>query len=513
MIKRESIISERVISYFRNKPDEENDQVIDDGTAEDLDFDQLFERLDKTKSRVGQQYLYDRLRRIPLNHDHYVEEEKVIAEFLKNEALKIKTEKLLGKLNKEGAFHISSLIQDEYISPPKWFFITNLLSLLGVLSLGLLIIEPRFIMLFLTVCIINLIIHYWNKKNLYYYLQSLPQLVELNRIAESLSKDSVFSNLNLAVGESISAINKIKPKMRLFQLDAGLQGDFQVFFWSVLEMVKIAFLLEPRALFKILRVLDEKRTEIENVFKYVGQIDSLQSIAELRKELNTYCIPVISDSGSQFEVEGMYHPLIENCVPNNIDVGDRSILLTGSNMSGKTTFIRSVAINVITGLTINTCFASSMAFSRLRVFSAIRISDDLLNNKSYYFEEVLKIKIMLDRSQDNQSNLFLLDELFKGTNTVERVSAGKAVLSALAKGNNLVFVSTHDIELTDLLKDEYDLYHFSEIVQDEQVHFDYKLKKGKASSRNAIKILELNDYPKEVISEAMQLAKSFDELV
>jgi len=180
-------------------------------------------------------------------------------------------------------------------------------------------------------------------------------------------------------------------------------------------------------------------------------------------------------------------------------------------MSGKTSFIRAIGLNVITGLTTNTCFAKSITFPLLKVFSAIRISDDLMNDKSYYFEEVLTIKEMLKDSVSGNTNLFLLDELFKGTNTVERISAGKSVLSALTKNNNKVLVSTHDIELTDMLSDEYELYHFSETVNDKNVGFDYKLKVGKLRNRNAIRILEINDYPEHVVKEAVEIAKELDK--
>ena len=152
-----------------------------------------------------------------------------------------------------------------------------------------------------------------------------------------------------------------------------------------------------------------------------------------------------------------------------------------------------------------------MQFPWMKVFSAIRINDDLLNDKSYYFEEVITIKEMLKESE-NGHNLFLLDELFKGTNTVERISAGKAVLSALTKANNKVLVSTHDIELADLLIDEYELYHFSETVDHQTVGFDYKLKEGKLQRRNAIKILEINEYPKDVVKEAVQISKELDAM-
>ena len=262
----------------------------------------------------------------------------------------------------------------------------------------------------------------------------------------------------------------------------------------------------------LLRQLDTKRKEIERVYSFVGYIDSLVSISSLRQGLKIYCLPKIQNGRKVLDAAEMYHPLIVNCVPNSIKVNGQSILLTGSNMSGKSSFIRTIGLNLITGSTINTCFASQFCYSRLKIFSAIRISDNLMNDKSYYFEEVLTIKEMIDKSQMASCNLFLLDEIFKGTNTIERISAGRAVLSYLNNESNIVFVSTHDIELAELLKDTYRLYHFSEQVDNKTVDFDYKLKEGKLINRNAIRILEINDYPEQIITEAIELSKKLDEI-
>jgi DNA mismatch repair ATPase MutS len=108
------------------------------------------------------------------------------------------------------------------------------------------------------------------------------------------------------------------------------------------------------------------------------------------------------------------------------------------------------------------------------------------------------------------SSLFLLDEPFKGTNTKERVAISKAVLSALAKENNIVFVSTHDIELSRLLESDYDLYHFTESVRDGRLTFDYKLKAGVTSERNAIKILEICHYPDDIIRDAYDIVDQLE---
>jgi DNA mismatch repair ATPase MutS len=106
--------------------------------------------------------------------------------------------------------------------------------------------------------------------------------------------------------------------------------------------------------------------------------------------------------------------------------------------------------------------------------------------------------------------LFLLDELFKGTNTIERISSAKAILSAITSENNKVIVSTHDIELTEMLSDQYELYHFSETLQENNIKFDYKLKEGRLKNRNAIRILEINNYPKEIINEALAISRQLD---
>jgi DNA mismatch repair ATPase MutS len=255
-------------------------------------------------------------------------------------------------------------------------------------------------------------------------------------------------------------------------------------------------------IFNILKKLDCRREDIRNIFEYVGEIDSFLAINDLRRDFSYYCHPVIKNS-HVLEFQDIYHPLIINCIPNSLKIKEKSILLTGSNMAGKTTFIRTVAINVLLAQTINTCFAKKFKLRTMNIFSAIRISDDLLNDKSYYFEEVLTIKSMIERSETLSNNLFLLDEIFKGTNTTERIAAGKAVLSYLAKSdNNIVFVSTHDIELAELLNDYYDLYHFTEIIKDNELHFDYKIKEGRLTTSNAIRILEINNYPKEIIDDA-----------
>lgn len=511
-LKTDSFDFEYIESYFRKKDHSTAFQTLSEKTCNDLDFQELFMYFDRTNSKVGQQYLYNKLRNIPADSTENIKNEKLLDEFTNNPDFRVTVQSQLCKLNDREVYSIATLFQDEILKPPQWYFIVPLLSFTSALSFVLAFFNPVFLLVMLGLSIINIVIHFWNKKNLNNYFSSIPQLSKLNGVAQELFKNEILKEVNPNLMKSARVINKVSSRMSFFNLEVEIQTDQRIVFWAMLELVKIVFLIEPLFLFGTLKRIDTKRTEIEDVFLFVGKIDALVSIASLRKGLNMFCTPKIIDSQKKLSAHEVYHPLIENCVKNNLHVNDKSILLTGSNMSGKTSFIRTIAINFITGLTLNTCFAKEFSMPRVRIFSAIRISDDLMNDRSYYFEEVITIKEMIEKSKADNLNLFLLDEIFKGTNTVERISAGKAVLSSLNEANNIVFVSTHDIELADLLKNEYDLYHFSEIVDHKTVDFDYKLKEGKLKNRNAIRILQINDYPENIIKEAIEISEVLDKI-
>ncbi len=507
-IKDESFHFDLIEKYFRAKDNSDSFQTLSDKTCNDLDFDELFMFLDRTCSKVGQQYLYQTLRIIPKSIHRT--DEKLIEQFLNDADFRSSVQIKLSELKSDDVYYISTLFQDAHQKEPKWFFITRVLLFAVLLSVFLILFFPRFIFILIGVFILNLVIHLWNKRNLYQYLESIPQLLRLINIASELRNDSRLANQSPGLSASLKSISILKTKMSFFRVESKMNNDLAALAWGLIELFKILFLVEPLLLFDVLRKLDSKRKEMEEIFSFVGKIDVMYSIASLRKTVPGYCIPEVLEQDKRLQAERVFHPLLPECVENDIDIDQNSILLTGSNMSGKTTFIRTIGINAITGLTINICFAARFSMPKIRVFSAIRISDDLLNDKSYYFEEVLTIKEMLDTAREGKPNLFLLDEIFKGTNTVERISAGKAVLSSLNRDQNIVLVSTHDIELADLLKDEYDLYHFSEKVKNSTVDFDYKIKDGKLKTRNAIRILEINDYPEEIIQEANGISKKLD---
>ncbi len=509
-LKNETFLFNWISEYFQKDMKSDASHILSDKACNDLDFEELFMFLDRTNSKIGQQYLYHQLRSYNDENNINEEEEKLIQKIANAEQFRSLLEKQISKLNQTESFYIAKLFQDKPISAPKWYRILPYLSFISLISIISLSFSNTMVFVVPVLIIINMGIHYKNKNNLDHYISSLPELLKLQSIAKNLlDYDSdIFKEEEFK--ESVSVIEKMKKHFYLFQLENRAQSDVTNLFWGSMEFIKIILLLEPIMFFKALNRIRTHQKQISTIFNSIGRLDMLYSISSLRKATENYCLPNFSNPEVGIKATGIYHPLIENCVRNDIDTVEKSILLTGSNMSGKTTFIRTIGINVITAMALNTCFAEGIQLSKMRLMSAIRISDDLMDEKSYYFEEVTTIKEMIGCSESNYFHLFLLDEIFKGTNTIERISAGKAVLSYIAKNNNLVFVSTHDIELADLLKEEYDLYHFSEIISDDKVDFDYKLKEGKLKTRNAIRILAINQYPNTVIEEAKSIAEKLD---
>lgn len=201
--------------------------------------------------------------------------------------------------------------------------------------------------------------------------------------------------------------------------------------------------------------------------------------------------------------------MIEKPVANSFSTRN-SVLLTGSNASGKSTFLKTVAINTVLAQTVYTCLAKTYRASFYRVYSSMALQDNLVNNESYYIVEIKSLKRIIDKANEEVPMLCFVDEVLRGTNTVERISASSRILYDLSKKNCLCFAATHDIELTAILEKVYNNYHFQEEIEDNQVRFDYKLYQGQATSRNAIKLLGIIGFEQPIIEAAETVAKSFE---
>jgi len=495
-----------ISSYFRrNKHKKSAYQIISDQTNLDLDINDVFKFIDRTSSKIGQQYLYNKI--------HIIQSQKKLTDFhsfiktfQKDKEARLNSQILLSELDNPEAYALEELINGEQIEKPKIMWLIYLLSFSTVLFIVLGFKYPVLFICLIPIFLTNLVFHYKNKADIGEYLSAINILSKSLTISKKLVKlkpiNSYFKDKNF-----LKEISSIKFRTEFIRFEKKFDSEFYFLMWIISELIKVTFNIEYIIFYSFIDSISAKKGSIEKMYLFIGEIDAAISTASLMDDKIQQCTPKFLDT-KEVKATGIFHPLIENCITNNLSIKGNSVLLTGSNMSGKTTFIRTVAINAIIAQTLNICFAKEYVAPFFKIYSSIRIEDDLSQNTSYYLSEVLTIKNIVEASKDDNPCLFVLDELFKGTNTVERISGGKAILNYINKGNNIVYVSTHDIELTDLLKeDNYELFHFSELIENDKLIFDHKLKEGKLKTRNAIKILSLYDYPTEIIEEARETEK------
>ena len=286
-------------------------------------------------------------------------------------------------------------------------------------------------------------------------------------------------------------------------------GDILDMFVSYLRMLFHIDLIKFNGMLKI---YDKHVEELNELYQVVGYLDALCAAASFRALLGEggYCVPeLLSESVPVYEAEGLYHPLLESPVTNSIKTS-RSVLLTGSNASGKSTFLKSVAMGALLAQTVHTVPAKAYRASYFQILSSMALRDNMQGNESYFIVEIKSLKRMFEAAKAPVCTLCFVDEVLRGTNTVERIAASREVLAGLANnGRTLCFAATHDIELTYLLEQDCDNYHFEETVTDDKVEFDYLLHAGRATSRNAIKLLRMLGYPQEVIERAEDSAEHF----
>ena len=239
------------------------------------------------------------------------------------------------------------------------------------------------------------------------------------------------------------------------------------------------------------------------MFAAIGHLDAGQAIAAWRNTLPQWTVPEFTEDHKAIHVEELVHPLLSGAVPNSLDIDQTSVLVTGSNMSGKTTLVRALGVGAVLAQTIHTACARVWRAPMLRVRTSIGRAESLLEGKSYYLAEVESVLELVHAKDTGHQHLFLLDELFRGTNTTERVAAAYAVLAYLNRDSDLVVVATHDLELLDLLGSTFAAHHFREQIADDALSFDYVMRPGPSSTRNAIALLKYMKYPEALIADAL----------
>lgn len=384
-----------------------------------------------------------------------------------------------------------------------------LLIPLGIANIGLIVLHFYGILssMWMISSFIYFAIYYLSNK----YYNKISQVSDLlkdelgrtSKLFEFIEKND-FSNYpklnNLCktiLNKETSPTKLLNKVLRVVNILPLRKNPFVWFFLAILFPIDflIAYKLEK---YKI--ELNKNYLEWKNILHHLEAYISIATFAKLNCE---YKFPNIADDDVVFEVKKIGHPLIQKSekINNNFSfekVGD-VVIITGSNMSGKSTFLRALGINICLAYAGAPVNASSFSLPLMRIFSCIKVSDSVIDGISYFYSEVKRLKqLLVEFDKDEKIPIiFFIDEIFKGTNNIERRIGSSAYIKSLVGLNGIGFVTTHDLDLIKLAEDNPKIsnYHFKENIKDNKMEFDYTIHEGPCPTTNALQIMKIEGLP------------------
>lgn len=497
-----------ISQFFRQR--EKEGFFIDDITWNDLDMDRIFMLLNQTFSAVGSDCLYDILRNPVFEEKELKYRERLMQFFTKHQEIREQVQIILASIRKSGSnsiyenIHMTTEVNIKGKKVQIGFCSAFFLSLL------VFILAPNLgVFLFLLVCVVNIVAYMSQKQEVDAYLSSFKNVLQLLEAYKKLEKLKI-PELETAMERGIPAQKKLAGFQKRSSLvidrsstGGGLEG-------MLMDYIRMLTHLDLIKFQDMMKCMKENQKELEELIYTLGYIDSMISIASFRETLPYYSCPELKENEKAYmDVENLYHPLIENPVANSISATG-GVLVTGSNASGKSTFLKNIAINTIFAQTIHTCTATSYCAPYFQVMTSMALRDDLGSGESYYIVEIRSLKRILDAAKSGKNLLCIIDEVLRGTNTIERIGASSQILAHICGENVLPFAATHDIELSYMLQAYYQNYHFEEEIREKDVIFNYLLKKGRVTTRNAIRLLKMIGYDRNLIVEAEKAVQEFE---
>lgn len=475
---------------------------IDDITWMDLNMDAVFKRVKNTQSSVGDEYCYRYFRQQRGSDLAYLEQ---AVSAVDREPEKInQLQYSFHKIGRKTGNRLIDLILDPAGFPAIPYGGVLLSALFGLLCIGLLAVNLDYGILAVVVSFCAAIfLFYYVIRRIGSEMVMLGMFVRLIRAAQHAVKlelpgfprETEILKQNLRVFRRVGTLTEV-----IMGAASGSGGG--------LFTVMVAYFGLYAGVYRFLAGLFAKhREEALAIYEAVGAMELYISVASYRASLPYYCRPSFcKDSGVEFD--GMVHPLLKKPVPNSHVTGNK-LLITGSNASGKSTFARTLAVNTVLGQLIHTCLAKKYVFRPCSVYTSMNLKDDILAGDSFYVAEVKSLKRLMNEAAAPEYAMLFLDEVFKGTNRVERIAAASVILTDLAARDCFVCLTTHDLELCRILGKRYENYHFEEQIRDDDILFDYRLREGMTTGSNAIRLLAYCKYRPDIVSRAEALAQAY----
>jgi len=491
-----SMIEKNFVRMMRKE-----DWILDDQAFNDLDMGKVYLKMNRTMSNPGQQMLYNMFRILKFDEGELKKRDRLIEFFQMNKEPREKIQCILHYMGKE---EFDSAAECLYGKPSElppgrgWIMPLTLAMIASLISIPFL--KVKAILLIVIFLVLNMIAHAQFSR---YTEKGLPGIRAVARMLTAAREIVKLDIPELKDGYSDffdKAVDKCSPILKKNKALAMQSGSDT---FGILLYLRIMFLTDERAYLRCVRDIKELAPVLRTLYRRLGELDAFQSMSYVRRAMVPVTRPVFTDKPTYLKVEQIGHPTLTGAVLNDLTLDGKNMVLTGSNMSGKSTFLRTLGLNMVLAQTFYMVRARYYEANMMALATSISPSDDLSQGTSYYMAEATALKRMLAVAEGDHPSLLLVDEIFRGTNPTERVAAASALLTYLSKRPCLVIVATHDIEITGNVKDCYDSYHFEESVSKNELTFDYKLKPGVLKKPNGIRILSYLGYPDEIVDMAL----------
>ncbi|MBR6155542.1 MAG: hypothetical protein IKQ27_01175 [Lachnospiraceae bacterium] len=495
---------ECIPAYFRKHA---SDTAIDDITWSDLEMDRLFVSMNLTCSSAGEEVLYHTLRTPLFEEKALKARAEEIAYFKEHEDERLKLQLLFAGMGKNERYSLYDYLDfaDEMQGGEslKYHFLAPLLVLAAIIFL---FVQTEIGVLGVVFSIIFNMAWYFRTKG-----KVQPYIITLKVIMADIKAATKMKQMQLPVCEA-----KQQELTEALGAMKGFGGGDSGIFSSgaaggdpaslVADYINMLLHLDLIRFYSMYRKMQQHREEIDVIHGSLGYFEMLIAAASFEEALGAICTPQFDGTEKADEI---WHPMIEEPVKNSYALKG-SMLLTGSNASGKSTFLKTVALNQLLSQTLYFACADEFHTDFHRIYTSMSLRDDLEHQESYFMVEIRAMQRILEAGAKEGAKIAcFVDEVLRGTNTVERIAASTEILKYMAQQGYFCAAATHDIELTSLLEEVYENYHFSEEIKDGDVLFNYRLQEGKAQTRNAIRLLSVMGYEESIIEHAEDLAEKF----
>ncbi|MGI5855806.1 MAG: MutS-related protein [Candidatus Merdivicinus sp.] len=475
---------------------------IDSLTWSDLDMDEVFERIDACQTSIGEEYLYSVLHEPLFDREALDRRESLIAFFQDHPEERLDVQTFLARMGKSNYSGLANFLYHPEVREIRGGELFSILPFLPLFCLLFMVVNPAAGLIGAMLSIpVNMAVYYLFKRKVEHELAAVRYISAMLCCCRRLIrwKSPALPELREQLKEDFVYFQSFRGLGQMGRVGAS-EVDFLADYMNMLLFADL------RGYRRLLSAVKKHRAAFHRLYRFIGELDLAICTASFRESLPVFCAPEFTEENA-LTFRSLAHPLLRDPVTNSGIL--HSAVVTGSNASGKSTFVKALAVNGILAQTLHTCSAAAFSTRPALVITSMAVRDSLSAGDSYFVTEIKSLRRILRQAAGETYCVCYVDEILKGTNTIERIAASASVLSCLRRMDCLCVTASHDVELTDLMEGLYENWHFCETITPGGVEFDYKLKAGPSRTRNAIQLLGRMDFPAEITGGAEWMVERF----